>query len=169
MAENESHKRRKRTSFTGDNIQKVRELIEQNHRVNLSEMASILIISVGSVHVIISNYLELSKCVGKVVPKSSERRRAEKKRIKPSQQHLHRYNVLKHLPCNPDLSPCDFHVFRPLKESMGGMKFTANTDVEKYVRNYFRTRPRSLFAQGIKKLSTRWEKCILKREEYVEK
>lgn len=56
----------------------------------------------------------------------------------------------------------------PLKASVGGMKFTVNTDVEENVCNWFLTSPQSFFDDGIKNLPLCWGKCILKRGEYVE-
>jgi len=37
--------------------------------------------------------------------------------------------LLQHPPYNPDLAPSDFHLFEPLKESLGGIKFENNEDV----------------------------------------
>ena len=38
-------------------------------------------------------------------------------------------------PYSPDLSPCDFHLFGPLKEPLGGKRFEDDAGVESFVRN----------------------------------
>ncbi|XP_057658478.1 histone-lysine N-methyltransferase SETMAR-like [Diorhabda carinulata] len=79
------------------------------------------------------------------------------------------WETLEHPPYSPDLSPCDFHVFGPLKEALGGQKFHSDNEVEAYVRNWLQTRPDSFYLEGIKKLRIRWEKCVSKSGDYVEK
>lgn len=79
------------------------------------------------------------------------------------------WETLEHPPYSPDLSPCDFHVFGPLKEALGGQKFHSDNEVEAYVRNWLQTRPDSFYLEGIKKLPIRWEKCVSKSGDYVEK
>ncbi|GFW20072.1 hypothetical protein TNCV_2320131 [Trichonephila clavipes] len=36
--------------------------------------------------------------------------------VKPRQLQKFRWGILEHLPYSPDLSPCDFKAFRPLKK-----------------------------------------------------
>lgn len=59
--ENESHKQWKRRDVNGHKIQMVREVIEQDRRVNVSQIAFVLGINVVRVHKIISDHLVLSK------------------------------------------------------------------------------------------------------------
>jgi len=33
------------------------------------------------------------------------------------------WTALEHPPYSPDLSPCDYHMFGPLKEALGGTAF----------------------------------------------
>jgi len=33
------------------------------------------------------------------------------------------WTALEHLPYSPDLSPCNYHMFGPLKEKLGGAAF----------------------------------------------
>lgn len=79
------------------------------------------------------------------------------------------WETLEHPPYSPDLSPCDFHVFGPLKEALGGQRFDSDAEVEAYVRNWLQTRPASFYEEGIGKLPIRWEKCVSKSGDYVEK
>lgn len=79
------------------------------------------------------------------------------------------WKTLDHPPYSPDLSPCDFHMFGPLKEALGGKRFETNDQVETFVRNWLDTRPTSFYENGMKKLPQRWEKCIIKEGYYIEK
>ena len=79
------------------------------------------------------------------------------------------WTPLDHPPYSPDLSPCDFHLFGPLKEALGGQRFEDDEGVEGFVRNWLQTQPSSFFDAGIKKLPIRWEKCVTKAGDYVEK
>jgi histone-lysine N-methyltransferase SETMAR len=71
------------------------------------------------------------------------------------------WKTLEHPPYSPDLSPCDFQVFGPLNEALGGQRFNDGAGVEAYVRTWLQTRPTSFYEDGI-----RWEKCVLKAGEY---
>lgn len=55
---------------------------------------------------------------------------------KLTQQHL---ATIEHLPYNPDLSPCDCHLFGPLKEVLGGQQFSDNTEAEEFMCNWLQT------------------------------
>jgi hypothetical protein len=39
------------------------------------------------------------------------------------------WEVLPHLTYSPDLEPNDFHLFGPLKEALGGKRFTAKLNI----------------------------------------
>jgi len=41
--------------------------------------------------------------------------------------------------------------------------------VKATVRQWLRAQPKTIFADGIKKLVGRWEKCIAKQGDYIEK
>lgn len=79
------------------------------------------------------------------------------------------WTTLEHPPYSPDLSPCDYHLFGPMKEALGGQRFDDDVAVEDFVRNWLMAQPRSFYENGIKKLSSRWEKCVMKSGDYVEK
>jgi histone-lysine N-methyltransferase SETMAR len=79
------------------------------------------------------------------------------------------WTALKHPPYSPDLSPCDYHMFGLLKGALGGQHFDSDEQVENFVRKWLQTRPASFYDAGIKKLPIRWQKCIEKGGNYVEK
>ena len=67
------------------------------------------------------------------------------------------------------LSPCDYHLFAPMKDALGGLRFDNDQDVEEFVRNWLVTQLQSFYEQGINKLPNRWEKCVEREGDYVEK
>lgn len=63
-------------------------------------------------------------------------------------------NAVEHPSYSQDLQPCDFHLFGPLKEALGGNHF--ENDEQNRLCNWVLTRHASFCHGGIKKLSTRW-------------
>jgi len=79
------------------------------------------------------------------------------------------YELIPHPPYSPDLAPCDFFLFPNLKIWLGGKKFSSNEKVIVAVNEYFADFETTYFSDGIKKLETRWTKCIALDGDYVEK
>jgi histone-lysine N-methyltransferase SETMAR len=79
------------------------------------------------------------------------------------------WTALEHPPYSPDLSLCDFFLFGPLKEVLGWERFNSNQQVKQFVCNWLKTRPSSFYDTGMKNLPLRWQKCIHKAGNYVEK
>jgi len=67
-----------------------------------------------------------------------------------------------------DLVPSDFHLLGPLKNALRGRRFSCD-DVKAAVHQWLRAQSKTFFADGIKKLVGRWEKCIAKQGDYIEK
>jgi hypothetical protein len=61
--------------------------------------------------------------------------------------------VLKHSPHSPDLTPLDYHLFRPLKDTLRGCHFYSDHEV-KEVHVWLVTQPETSFSVGIQKLWT---------------
>ncbi|EFN79147.1 hypothetical protein EAI_11817, partial [Harpegnathos saltator] len=55
------------------------------------------------------------------------------------------WTPLEHHLCSPDLSSFAFHMFGPLKETLGGERFNDDVAVEQYVRNWLVGGPSSFF------------------------
>ncbi len=64
------------------------------------------------------------------------------------------WEMLEDPPYSPDLSPCDYHIFRPFKDALGGQHFPDDDDdaVEVFLCNWFEKCPKEFFKQGMKKL-----------------
>jgi len=50
----------------------------------------------------------------------------------------------------PGPLPCDYHMFGPLKEALGGLRFDDDEQVENFVHNWLQTRPPSFYDAGLK-------------------
>ena len=79
------------------------------------------------------------------------------------------WELLQHPPYSPDLAPSDFHLLEPLKESLGGIKFENNEDVQQYVLKFLRAADKDFYAAGFSRLVERWKRCIELQGDYVEK
>jgi hypothetical protein len=84
---------------------------------------------------------------------------------------LRRYNweVLNHPPYSPDLAPSDFHLFGPLKKHLGGKRFATDGEVQQAVMSWLQAIDTDFFYAGIDALVYRWDKCLGKYGDYVEK
>jgi hypothetical protein len=66
-------------------------------------------------------------------------------------------------------SPSDFHVFGPLKQAMGGKSFRFDEEVQQAVHEWLRSQPKQFFYRGIHALPKRWNTCIARIGDYVQK
>jgi histone-lysine N-methyltransferase SETMAR len=76
------------------------------------------------------------------------------------------WGVLDHSPYSPDLSPCDYHVFGPLKKTLKGRQFNSDEAVLEAVVQWFIQQTVS-FAEGITKLVQHWDKCLNSGGQYL--
>lgn len=79
------------------------------------------------------------------------------------------WDVMEQPPHSPDLAPSDYHLFGPLKQHLGGMKFETDEELKNEVDRFFKNQSVQFFEQGIFNLKKRWEKCIEVGGDYVEK
>jgi histone-lysine N-methyltransferase SETMAR len=84
---------------------------------------------------------------------------------------LWRYNweVLDYPPYSPDLAPSDFHLFGPFKKHLGGRRFVTDGEVKQAVMSWIQALDTDSFNAGIDPLVYRWDKCVGKYGDYVEK
>ena len=83
--------------------------------------------------------------------------------------HELHYKLIPHPPYSPDLAPSDFFLFPNMKNWLAGKKFLSNDAVIDAVNDYFGSLDKLFFTEGMKKLETRWAKCIELKGDYVEK
>ena len=78
-----------------------------------------------------------------------------------------KFEVLSHPPYRPDLAPSNLHFFPHLKRDLKGTHFTSD-EVKQAVTSWIKQRTPE-FIDGMRKLVLRWEKCIERQGDYVEK
>ena len=79
-----------------------------------------------------------------------------------------KWEVFDHPPYSPDPAPSDFHLFRELKAWLGG-RFAANDELQDAVKTYLSSLAANFFAEVIEKLVSRYDKCLNRFGDYVEK
>ena len=93
-------------------------------------------------------------------PHSSERTQAALRDLQ--------FETLPHPPYSPDLSPCDYWLFGPMKKYLKGRRFENLQQLSSSVSQWVRSTPETFFRAGIEKLPERWEKCIRLLGDFVE-
>jgi hypothetical protein len=63
----------------------------------------------------------------------------------------------------------DYHVFGPLKEAVGGKKFSTDDETKEAMHRWLRSQSEEFFSRGIQALVKRWHTCIERGGDYVEK
>ena len=79
------------------------------------------------------------------------------------------WTTISHPPYSPDLTPSDFHLFGPLKESLRGRYFSNDEEVKTALRKWLKTQPIEFYNKEISALVKRWEKAVRKAGDYIEK
>jgi histone-lysine N-methyltransferase SETMAR len=74
-----------------------------------------------------------------------------------------------HPPYSPDLAPSDFHLFGQLKKHLGGRRFATDGEVQQAVMSWLQALGTDFFYAGIDALVYRWNKCLDKYGDNVEK
>ena len=70
---------------------------------------------------------------------------------------------------SPDLAPSDYHLFGFVKNQMRGQYYKMNDALQTAVRQCLQAAGTEFYRKGIFKLPERWEKCVQKEGDYVEK
>ncbi|GFX55997.1 hypothetical protein TNCV_1953171, partial [Trichonephila clavipes] len=60
--------------------------------------------------------------------------------------------------------PIDFHVFGPLKKLLGSQHYRTNAEIQQFILMWLQN-----FDAGLSGLEFRWNKCLDKSGDYVEK
>ena len=76
---------------------------------------------------------------------------------------------LPHAPYSPDLAPTDYHRFDFVKNQMRGQNYKTNEALQTAVRHCLWAAATEFYRKGIFKLPERWEKCVQRNGDYVEK
>ena len=79
------------------------------------------------------------------------------------------WEILKHPPYSPDLSPSDYYLFAPLKNYLRGINYPNEEELKFAASSWLEKQTPEFFEKGILKLPKRWGKCIEAEGEYFEK
>lgn len=77
------------------------------------------------------------------------------------------WELLPHPAYSPDLAPSDFHLFRSLSNAMRGVTFKNNDELQNWLVEFFGSKPRQFYQNGIEKLVERWEEVIKNNGNYI--
>ena len=77
--------------------------------------------------------------------------------------------LLPHPPYSPDLAPSDYHLFRSLNNDLRGKSFQNESDLKRYLQDFFNSKSREFFANGIRDLPRRWQEVIDSNGKYIVK
>lgn len=80
-----------------------------------------------------------------------------------------KWEIFDHPPFSPDLAPSDYHLFPSLKNWLGSQCFSDDDELEAAVKNWLSSQAADFFKTGIRKLLSRYSKCLERRGDYVEK
>eukprot|EP00106_Octopus_bimaculoides_P014423 XP_014781865.1 PREDICTED: histone-lysine N-methyltransferase SETMAR-like [Octopus bimaculoides] len=70
------------------------------------------------------------------------------------------WEKIAHLHFSPELAPLDYHLFRSLQNHLDGLTLKTTGEVETDLSEFFSSKPKEFFTNGIKKLSSRWKDVI---------
>jgi hypothetical protein len=76
---------------------------------------------------------------------------------------------LDHPAYSPDLTFSHYHLFGPFKGALRGRRFTSDEEVKEAVDEWLAAQSKTFFSADIQKPVERWDKCIDKHGDYVEK
>ena len=70
------------------------------------------------------------------------------------------FQLIKDLPCSPDLAPSDSYLFPKIKKELGGHHFARDDDVMNAVDHFLRDKNGAFYTEGIHLLHYCWTKCV---------
>ena len=77
--------------------------------------------------------------------------------------------ALPHPAYSPDLAPSDYFLFLQLKRHLKGNHYDSDGEAVAAVRQWCREQSPEFFADGIRQLVRRWQLCVDRDGDYVEK
>ncbi|KOX76329.1 Histone-lysine N-methyltransferase SETMAR [Melipona quadrifasciata] len=77
------------------------------------------------------------------------------------------WDVLPHPPYSPDLAPSDYYLFLSLKNSLRGKSFKSISEIKTHLDEYFTSKLKQFWKEGIMRLPERWKKVIEQNSSYI--
>ncbi len=180
--EDDPREGRPSTSKNAQNVELVRNLVEEDRRITVIEIANELGISAGSTFSILTDDLGFSKLSARWVPKALQQHqmdlrsdlslalltRIEAKTVRTILREF-RWEILSHPPYSPDLAPSDFFLFPKLKEHLKGTRFQSILEAKREVVTWLTRQAPEFYQEGISRWKHRLRKCFELGGSYVEK
>ena len=80
-----------------------------------------------------------------------------------------KWETFDHPPYSPDLAPSDYHLFLHLKNWLASQRFDDFDALKTAVQHWLKSQAEEFYADGLKKLVPRYQKCLERNGDYVEK
>ena len=77
------------------------------------------------------------------------------------------WDVLPHPPYSPDLAPSHYYLFLPLKDFLRDRKSKSVNEVKNGLEEYFKSKSREFWKNGIMRLPERWQKVVEEKGSYI--
>ncbi|KFD63457.1 hypothetical protein M514_08588 [Trichuris suis] len=68
---------------------------------------------------------------------------------------------------SPDLAPADYHLFRSLAINLRGVSFNNDENVQKWLSDFFSSKPPHFYRLGIEQVASRWKEVVNSEGEYI--
>uniref|UniRef100_A0A7I4Z537 DDE_3 domain-containing protein n=1 Tax=Haemonchus contortus TaxID=6289 RepID=A0A7I4Z537_HAECO len=65
-----------------------------------------------------------------------------------------------HPPYSPDITPCDFRIFRSIQNFLDGKQLKNERDLEDVIEDWAEPRPAGFWEDGVASLPDRWRKVV---------
>ena len=181
---------------TPELIGQIKNFMEKDSHVSIETISAQFDVSVGTVHTIIREKLNMQKICAKFVPRvlredQKERRCHDSKKmvelinsnpavldalVTCDESWIYCYNYLTkmgiktvhHSPYSPDLAPCDLWLFSKLKKKLRGSRYETHEEMKEAVTKVIDTLTQEDVHGAFQKLLERYKKCIATGGDYFE-
>ena len=151
------------TTTTDENVKKMKQMVMNDRRITIREVADDVGISIGLCHVIFSNVLGMKRVAAKFVPKLLNFEQKQR-RMEVAQESL----TITQPPYSPDMASCDFFLFPKIKRTLKGRRFTAIDDIKRASLKELKAILKIEFEKCFEDWKKRWRKCIISNGGYFE-
>lgn len=163
VVENLSHASRPSTSVNDDNMEKVKEIVLENRRVGIREIAEALNISYGSTQHILVNVLGMKR-----IAFHHDNAPSHSSLIVTKFLAKHEIKVIAQPPYSPDLAPCDFFLFPKLKYPLRGTRHESIEAIKRNSLKELKAIPAEAYKKCMENWINRWHACIGSEGGYFE-
>ncbi|GFV47960.1 HTH_48 domain-containing protein [Trichonephila clavipes] len=155
---------------TDDLVNAVEEKIREDRRFTISTLAlEFSNVSRTTLNKVVSEKLKFRKLCARWVLRLLTEEHKLKRMACALDFWIDIIKKIDHPPYSPDLAPSDFHLFRYLKEFLGGKRFDTADEVKEEVQDWLSSQAGDVYNLGIQKFVERYDKCLNKYGKNVEK